>query len=502
VIPHLYEELGPDFARELDGMFAIALWDRRRRRMVLARDRFGEKPLYLVERDRDAFFASDMRAFVASGLTDRRISPQAVDDYLSLRYIPGPTTVYHDAREVPAGSVVCIDAEGVTHRRYWRAAFQPGSRMDLETAASAFRQALTTGVARAFQGEREAGMLLSGGLDSSSVAAAALSAGWRPPTYTVRYLDHDDGEGAHAAQVAAWLGVPNRPVWLHAAECARLLPEAVAALDQPNGDQSLIGLFAIARSASADGVVVLLGGDGADELLAGYRYYSRELWRRSAALSSTGVRRSLTEIPRSTRIVDHFRSMTQWDSAEMKSQVYSREMRDLVDPTHHLELITEAATPNPLTFLEQMLLIDVRMWLPGALLSKSDRMMMAFGVEHRSPYLTAPVVDLALSLPHDARLHRGSRKYVLKSAMRELLPEWVRYHPKRGFVPPTCAWLRAGPVHDLARDVLSSRALLQTGWFDADRLQRLLDDHGAGLHDHDDLLWALLILGIWLQGQC
>jgi asparagine synthase (glutamine-hydrolysing) len=506
VIPHLYEEYGTAFVDRLEGMFAIALWDGPRRRLVLARDRLGKKPLVWTRLPDGTFaFASELKAFHA--LPGFRAEPDlvALDAYLALQYVPGTRTGLRGVHRLAPASTLVVEGTSQVETRYWEPSIVDEPLTEGDWLARV-RDEVGRAVRRRLVADVPLGALLSGGIDSAIVVAQMARAASEPVrTFTVGFTDERYDERVYARAVAERWGTRHEEVVLEP-DAAATLPRLAAAFDEPLGDEAALPLFLTCEAARRE-VTVALVGDGGDESFGGYERYTAmgladRLPRPAAALGArvlravpSGERRSTTF--RARRFLDaaatpraerYGRLMQVFPLAE-RSALWSAEARAEIGPLMSAGFLLGAAPRAGVTGLQ---LLDVATYLPGDLLPKSDIASMAHSLELRSPLLDHRVVELGLSLP--SRLKRG--KLALRRAFADDLPPVVASRGKTGFGVPLAEWFR-GDLRDLAGDLL----LADRGWFERGPVERLLDEHAAGRADHGHRLWTLVMLELWQRAH-
>jgi asparagine synthase (glutamine-hydrolysing) len=506
IIPHLYEEHGPAFVERLEGMFAVALWDAPRRRLVLARDRLGKKPLVWTRLPDGTFaFASELKAFHA--LPDFRAEPDlaALDAYLALQYVPGTRTGLRGVHRLAPASTLVVEGTSQVETRYWEPAIVDEPSTDDEWLTRV-RDEVGRAVRKRLVADVPLGALLSGGIDSAIVVAQMAQAASEPVrTFTVGFADERYDERAYARAVAERWSTRHEEIVLEP-DAAATLPRLASAFDEPLGDEAALPLFLICEAARRE-VTVALVGDGGDESFAGYERYTAmgladRLPRPAAALGA----RVLRAIPAGERRSTTFRARRFLDAAATPRaerygqlmQVFSLPERAALwtdDARAEIGALMSAgfmlgAPPQPgVTGLQ---LLDVATYLPGDLLPKSDIASMAHSLELRSPLLDHRVLELGLSLPAD--LKRG--KLALRRAFADDLPAVVAGRGKTGFGVPLAAWFR-GELRDLAGDLL----LGGRGWFERSAVERLLDEHASGRSDHGHRLWTLVMLELWQRAH-
>ncbi len=515
VLVHLYEEYGEDLVHALDGMFAFALWDAPRRRLLLARDRFGEKPLFLRERGGELLFASELTALRAADPSLGELDPAAVDAFFVFAYVPGPGTIVRGVRQLPPGHLLSWE-RGSSRERAW---FSPGAeraqpREGFASALEETRDLFHRSVRRRLISDVPLGVFLSGGVDSTLVASAAAEiSSKRLQTFTVGYDTGEVSETERAAHTAGRLGSEHHEVTLGAEEVAELAPRLLAAVDQPLGDRALLPLHALSQFARPR-VTVALGGEGADELFGGYpRYRWLERARRAesampvaaaqtlGALARAGTRRlgrgelaarRLAPGPLLARNVD-------WATAErraVRDDLYGPRLRSLARDRVVEDTALKAGEMDGLT-VRWLMRLDQVHYLPDDVLFKTDRAGMLASLEIRTVFLERDLADFAASLDISTHL-AGGGKALLRAMVPEGLLESSRRYRKTAFRVPAAEWLR-GPLAGTLREQLRSGAIYADGWFDRTAAGAMVEEHLAGRRDHSDRLWPLLSLGLWVD---
>jgi asparagine synthase (glutamine-hydrolysing) len=520
VIPHLYDEHGAAFLSRLNGMFAIALWDGRQRRLLLARDRVGIKPLFYSQHRGCLYFASEVKCLLAAGGSTRALDPLGVDQLLTFEYTASPTTLFKDVRKLAPGAWLTWQDGGIQQGTFW--SLPEGRTVEDEAPvpeiAERLRHALTEAVRRQLISDVPLGAFLSGGIDSSILVAAMAEVSPTPPlTFSVGFGDASYSELRFARAVADHCGTRHHEEVL-TPDYLALLPEVIAQLDQPIADFSVFPTLMVARMARTR-VTVALGGDGGDELFAGYdayqadRYSSRWLdWlplhvraqlERLARLVPLGagkrgmgnqLRRFLegAALPAAWQ---HMRWMI-FLQEQTRQRLYTSEFLSCIpQQTGQLVEAGLAAACGSDRLASQMR-CDLRFYLPENILAKVDAMSMASSLEARVPYLDNEVLDLALTIPARLKLHRGVRKWILRQAFAGRLPSQILARGKEGFSMPMKNWLN-GQWNPLMHELLSAANLARDGIFDARYIARLMHEHEARTHNHSHLLWGLMVLQLW-----
>jgi asparagine synthase (glutamine-hydrolysing) len=518
VLVHLWEDFGRELVHALEGMFAFAVWDERRRRLLLARDRFGEKPLFYLERDGELWFASELTALLAGAPVDEDLDPDLVDAYFVFGYVPGDRAIIKGVRQLPPGSTLEWSRDGgIEVRRYW--APPPCEQRpvtSLDEITEEVYELLVSSVKSRMIADVPLGVSLSGGLDSTLVAAIAAQSSSKPvKTFTVTYDVGKVGEGEAARRAAGALGSEHREVVLHRSELEATAVETLSRIDQPLADQALLASHAVARLARED-VTVMVGGEGADELFGGYpRYRWLARAEQLSALLPAGVSRTaagrlrrMAPTGRARRLAD---LVEPGDSLERHLDWVTDRRREL-RPALYGPRLAEArvssngATPAALRELARghdlvgaLMVLDQQHWLPGNVLPKVDRAGMLTSLEIRTPYLHHEIAELAATLP--SREHAaGPGKVVLRRLLKRALPDFSLEGPKTAFRVPAGDWLR-GPLAGSLSEQLENGRLYQDGWFHAAPVRQLAEEHARGRRDWTHVLWPLFVLGVWLDAR-
>ena len=512
VIPHLYEEHGPRFVERLDGMFAIALWDAPRGRLVLARDRLGKKPLVWTRLAEGTFaFASELKALLGLPGLQREPDLAALDAYLALQYVPGTRTGLRGVHRLEPGSLLVVEGDTQTAERYWEPPLAPPPLGD-DTWRERVREEVTAAVRKRLVADVPLGALLSGGIDSAIVVALMAQASAEPVrTFTVGFADERYDERPFARAVAERWSTRHEEVVLEP-DAAATLPRLAAAFDEPLGDEAALPLFLICEAARKE-VTVALVGDGGDESFAGYeRYGAMGLADRVPASAAAAGARVLRALPagRRERRSPVFRAARFLDAAAAPRAERYGQLMQVFALGHRTELWTGEAKaeigtltspgfllgPPPARGIAGLQLLDLATYLPGDLLPKSDIASMAHSLELRSPLLDHRVVELGLALPDALKQHGREGKVALRRAFAAELPPQVAQRGKSGFGVPLARWFR-GELAPLARELLLDERARARGWFRPAAVAQLLDEHAAGRADHGHRLWTLVMLELW-----
>jgi asparagine synthase (glutamine-hydrolysing) len=502
VLPHLYEESGPRFVDRLHGMFSVALWDGRRERLVLARDRLGKKPLLWTRLpDGTLAFASELKALLRLPDLQRGVDLEAIDAYLALQYVPGDRTALKGIRKLPPGHVLVAHGETDRIERYWRA--EPAApSSSAEEWLERVRTTVGDAVRKRLVADVPLGALLSGGIDSSIVVALMAQASSQPVrTFTVGFDDERYDERAYARAVAKRYGTIHEELAV-VEDIAATLPRLAAAYDEPLGDEAAFPTFLIAEQARRH-VTVALAGDGGDETFAGYeRYVAHGLAARMPPAAARLGRAALRALPAARREPRSalFRTARFLDVAAASSHERYGRLMEVFPLELRRRLWTDPVRARP-TRLEPLAsgitglqLLDIETYLPGDLLLKADIASMAHSLELRSPFLDHEVVTLGLALPDSLKTSGRRGKVALRRAFAADLPAEVAGRGKTGFGVPLDRWFRE-ELRETARDLLPT----DRGWFEPATVRRLFDEHETGRADHGHRLWCLLMLELWVR---
>jgi asparagine synthase (glutamine-hydrolysing) len=512
VLVHLWEEEGERFVERLRGMFAIALWDKRRARLLLARDRFGIKPLYYRAKDGGLSFASELKAMLEQPGFSREIDPRAVSAYLAFNSIPAPLTIFAEARKLPPGHLLAWEEGEVEVRRYAR----PGALTDGERGgseeelAAELREVLDDSVRAHLVADVPVGVLLSGGVDSGGLAALASEHADEPVrTFSIGFEEAGFNELSRARLVAKRYGTDHHELIVRP-DAVELLPKLVEAFDEPFGDSSALPTYLVSELAAGH-VKVALSGEGGDELFCGYYTYVADLLARRIGRLAPLARPLAEALPSRTNRVgfdykakrfaraaalpplERHHAWKEIFSAEQRAELAGASGWDPVDI--YRERYAETAGADPLARMQD---VDLGIYLVDDLLVKTDRASMAHSLETRVPFLDPRVADFAFSLPRRMKVRGFAKKRLLRKALDPLLPREITHGRKQGFSIPIAAWLR-GPLEPFAREVLSAGALERQGLLEPAAVSPILDRHCSGQEDLSRQIWGLMALTLWFD---
>jgi asparagine synthase (glutamine-hydrolysing) len=511
-IVHAYEQWGEECFGRLRGMFGIALWDRREKTLLLARDRAGIKPLHYTEHGGRLFFGSELKSLLAAGAVDRQIDVESLDHYLSFLYTPRDQSIFTGVRKLPPGHLLRWRAGSATVRPFWQMDTRESFTGTAHEAAIELRRVLADAVRAHMVSDVPLGAFLSGGVDSSAVVAFMAAASPRPvKTFSIGFDDPQVDELEHARVVAKHFGTDHHEFVVRP-DGLSILDQLIDHFDEPFGDSSAIPTWYVSEIARRH-VTVVLSGDGGDELFGGYdRYLPHPRVARFDRLPVPGRRQLASAVwpllPHGMRGKNFLRHVARDDNGRFVDSVaYFRadEKAALYTPGVRARLNGASAEARlgrhfdrfaPLPLHSRMMRFDFETYLPEDILTKVDRMSMAHSIESRVPLLDNEVIDFAATLPSQFKIHQGRRKHVLKEALTGVVPDGILNRKKQGFWVPLGAWFRGGLTTVFA-DVLGSTATRQRGYFQPAFIDRLVQEHLSGRRDHTLQLWQLLVFELW-----
>ena len=515
VIVHLYEDRGPRCVESLNGMFGFALWDATRRELVLARDRFGKKPIYYADLGGTLLFGSEAKALLQHPRCPDQLDFASLCRYLALEYVPTPRSIFAGIQKLPGGHVLRWRDGRPSVEKYWDLSFQAEAKPRSEAAyVEEFRARLRDSVRRRLISDVPLGAFLSGGIDSSSVVAAMVEAmpASAVKTFSIGFDEPSFDESEHARRVARHFGTDHHEATFTSDVMVDLLPELAEFLDEPFGDASILPTYLLSRFTRGS-VTVALGGDGSDELLAGYPTFPADrvarLYKVPRLLHEKIVVPVADRLPVST---DNF-------SFDFKLKRFLRAAGLPVEVRHPtwlgsfaLDEQTALLTHPPVDALEEqrraladspsrdelesLIYVYAKTYLQDDILVKVDRASMACSLEVRAPFLDVDLVEFLGRVPPELKLHRLTTKYLLKQAMSEALPTGIARRAKKGFGIPIARWFK-GELREALQDELSPVRIGRQGIFDQAEVGRLLDEHLTGRRDHRKQLWTLFVFQLW-----
>ena len=522
ILPHLYEEYGEAMLDEINGMFAFALWDKRKQKLLIARDKFGEKPLYYGVFDGKLIFASEPKVLLANSAVKAEINLDSLRQYLSFDYVPAPNSIYKGISKLPAAHFLTVEKGEIKTRRYWNLTWEKSStNLSLSDSAKELRELLADAVRMRLVADVPLGILLSGGVDSSTVAAFATQfSSEKVKTFSIGFEEDSFDESKFARQVANHLQTEHYEEKLSVEKAADLISEIGTWLDEPMSDGSLIPTLLLSKFVRKH-VTVALGGDGGDEIFAGYPMY----FAHKVANFYNGIpgvlRNNLIEpivnnLPVSSKNLSfdykakRFVRASKFDlvtrhhswfgsfSIDEQTQLLSKDVletssNDIYKGAKDLLKICDAEND-----IEQMQFLDLNYYMAEDILTKVDRASMAVSLEVRAPFLDPRVAQFAASIPLEYKLKGNKGKYILKKAVENLLPKNILQRPKKGFGIPIAEWLK-GRLNPLMHELLDAKRLKNQGLFNEKFVQKLIKEHETNAASHHKQLWTLLVFQLWFD---
>lgn len=517
-VVHLYEEYGAGCVRHLRGMFAFAIWDVKKRVLLLARDRLGKKPLYYTTHDGTLYFASEFSSLFAV-LQKPPVDLQAIDSYLSLQYIPEPCTAYQGVYALPPAHTLLWQSGSLTTERYWQLNYDPKHTASEDELAEELRRRVKEAVRIRLISDVPLGAHLSGGIDSSVVVAAMAEASSGPvKTFTINFDEAEFSEVSYARLVARRYGTDHHEFTLTFDDIPAAVQTVIEHVGQPFADPSALPSLYLSK-LTRQHVTVALNGDGGDEAFAGYHRYWLDPWanrylRLPAFLTRHLVPSMVNLLPEHADLpmgrslasglkrlgqvvdTDPRASLLRWGSyfsPTLKQKLWKEPYQTMNPRRAESDLAAAFDSAPARSFLDRTLFTDITTYLPGDLLVKADRMAMANSLEGRSPLLDHELMEWAARLPDTLRVRGGKGKYLLRKAFSSYLPEKVQRRGKQGFGVPVGAWLR-GPLSGWAEQLVCDRLKV---WFEPTVLSQLFEEHRSGRANHGKRLWALTALAVW-----
>ena len=518
-IIHLYEEYGTGCVKHLWGPFAFAIWDSNRRRLFLARDRVGQKPLVYTVTKEGLLFGSEIKSILQDPSVKREVDLEAIHHYLTYQYVPHPWTGFVGIKKLPPAHILVCEGGEVKVERYWDLSYAKKVRMPEEEYGERIVELLREAVRIRLMDGAAPAALLSGGIDSSSVVAimSELSAG-PVKTFSIGFEERSFDELKYARIIAERFGTDHHE-FVVKPKVVEILPQLVWHYNEPYADSSAIPTYYAAKLASQH-VAMALNGDGGDESFAGYeRYIASRLanyYQKVPSFIREGVIASLiSRLPESTEHKDLFKRMKRFTAAipypperryaswiclfdnETKRQLYSPWFREMMKEVDSIALLIDSfAKADGADFLDKTFYFDIAVALPDDLTMKMDIASMANSLETRAPYLDHRLMEFAAQIPPHIKLKRMRTKYLLRKALSGLVPSEILRRGKKGFGVPIGSWFRH-ELKDLAYDILLDPRSVQRGYFDMGFVKKMLDEHISGKIDHGYRIWALLNLELW-----
>lgn len=521
VIVHAYEEYGPEAVDRLRGMFAFALYDSTKRRLLLVRDRMGIKPLYYAECRVDGepalIFASEIKAMLEYRGLERRVNAQALYDYLGFEFVPAPQTMFAGIRKLPAGHLALFEHGQLAIRQYWDLSFAPGKHPSFQESVERLREQLDFAVKSHLVADVPLGVFLSGGLDSSCIVALMRRhIGGPLKTFTIGYKDATFSELDYAAIVAREFGTEHQVLYLDSLN-ADYVEQTLYHLDEPMTDLSTVPLYLLCRQAREQ-VTVCLSGEGADESFAGYDRFKASRLNRCFSLLPAALRHRLVgplverlpDQPQKKGAINMLKRFVEgallpedgghlrWQyflNKSLERRLFQDSFRTAINGDPFWQVREYARKAGAADAVNREIYLDLRFMMTDSVLMKVDRMSMASSLEIRVPLLDHVLVSFLASLPGDWKLHRMTTKYIFRAALEGLLPDKIVHRGKQGYSLPVKHLLR-GQLRDYMIERLHSSAILRE-YMHMDAIDTLIEEHTAMRQNHNHTLWALLNVAIW-----
>jgi asparagine synthase (glutamine-hydrolysing) len=521
VIAHLYEDMGDRCVDVLRGMFAFALWDRRHRRLLMARDRLGKKPLFYHLRGGCLTFASETKALLADRSIPRAVDERSIDQYLHFQHVGAPWSAFRGVCKLPPAHTLSWRDGEIAVKRYWKLSFRPGAALGEAEAAERLREHLLEATRIRLRADVPLGAYLSGGIDSSAIVAAMARSSSTVKTFAIGFDVAAFDERTHAQTIADLFGTEHHVLQM-TPDAVSLAPQLAWAFGEPFADQSAIPSFYLAQMTRRD-VTVALTGDGGDEAFAGYpRYFANAVATRLGGLlprpaisavgalanrfdrgvhpASTrhGLIRMGQTLPDSPagRYATWLAYLNDVDRERLYTSDYLDHLRSLEARAPYLAALWDASDAG--SVVNRLLDVDTQAYLPGDLLVKADIASMAHSLELRSPFLDHRFMEFAAALPGRLKLRGARTKHILKRALEPWLPAEILNRPKMGFEVPLAEWFRTD-LRDMPATILLDETARARGMFRPEEVGRLIDEHLDRSANHASKLWALVQLELWIR---
>jgi asparagine synthase (glutamine-hydrolysing) len=524
VIVHLYEEYGEDFLNKLDGMFAIALWDEREKKIILARDGMGQKPLHYSFTESGVVFSSEIKSMLQHSKISKALDYNAVRKYFTYEFVPAPATIFSKIKKVQPGHKLIITKDKIINEPYWDIRYSSGNNSKLQNEdeiVAELDNLLKKSVKKRLISDVSLGAFLSGGLDSSYIIS--LMSELSPTSvkaFNIAFDDKSFDESRYAKRVAKYLGVDYHEERLSAKQLLDIIPGICDILDEPLADASIVPTYLLS-SFTRQSVKVALSGDGGDELFAGYPTYGAHKTAEYFKLLPTPIisqlKKIVNKLPvsldnfsfdfKAKKFVSglgvfpeerHYRWMGSY-TPEEKECLFTDDFRKNLSYVDEFEDIRKHLDKcNSKDSLEKLLYLDAKLYLQDDVLVKVDRASMANSLEVRSPFLDKEFVEFVSALEPSLKLRNYKTKYILKKAAQKRLPKEIINRPKKGFGIPVGKWIN-GELRPLITDILDTSKIKRDGIFNDKYVKRILDEHFCMKKDNRKLIWTLLIFQLWHQ---
>ncbi len=509
VIIHLYEEMGRECVQKLRGMFAFAIWDTRQKELFLARDRLGIKPLYYTQSAGKFLFSSEIKSLLQSPEVRPRLNEFALDRYLSFRYTPGPDTMFQGIKKLRPGHTLHYKNNTIRIKKYWDIDFQPDNNLSFNSLSRKFEEKLAESIKLRLISEVPLGAYLSGGLDSSYIVALmSRLSGKAVDTFSVGFREEKYNELDFAQIIADQFKTNHHKLYAES-DCGELLEKIIWHLDEPLADAAVIPTYMMAKLTKRH-VTVVLSGEGADELLAGYPKYKvlslifgtnfilpSRGWNQIASLFNKNIDfyRLFSSLGAGKDRAMAYMKLTSVFSGEEKNNLYSARLKKNLREQEPTEKFIQPYFESGQDALSQLLHLDIKTWLPDDLLLKNDKMTMAHAIEARVPYLDHELVEFMASLPSKYKLNLFQDKYIMRKAMRDTVPRAICRRRKTGFTVPLGNWF-AGGLKSIVAEVLNKETVERQGCFNWKYVEHVLKQDLNNQY-YRRQFWALFTFALW-----
>ncbi len=516
-IVHLYEEEGENVVNRLNGMFAFAIWDKKNKILLLARDRLGIKPLHFLEKDGKFIFASEIKSILMTDY-EKEIDFDALSKYFSFEYIPAPQTIFKGIKKLLPGHLIIVKENRIKIKQYWDVKYKYEIR-DENFYVEQIYEKLKKAVRKRLISDVPLGVFLSGGIDSSTVTfLMSQVANSKIKTFSIGFEEQSFNELEYARIIAEYIGSEHQEFVVKSEMVKKLVPVLMEYLDEPLADASVIPTYIISKLARKY-VTVALAGDGGDELFAGYDTYkayqvARYYRKVPKFIRDSIIKRIVNILPASSKRlsfefkakkfisgIDYSPEIANyiwWGAYNPleKDKLFSKELKSLIKEDAYSPVFFHLKNHKPENMLDRLGYLDIKLYLQDDLLVKVDRMSMANSLEIRVPFLDHNFVEFVTSIPYHLKLKGLKTKYILKKAMQPYLPKKILYRKKIGFDIPLGIWIRK-ELKDFVLEVLSKKNLDRHGFFNYFYIEKILKEHFSGMHNHRQLLWPLIIFQFW-----
>ena len=513
-IVHAYEEWGDNFIEHLSGIFGFALWDTKRQRLMLVRDRVGVKPLYYYEAKNLLVFGSEIKSILLHPAVERELDFEAFNNYLYFAYVPAPLTMFKGIKKLMPGHRLVWQGDSSNIRQYWDVSYNINADISEQEALERLQQLLRKAVKDQLIADVPLGLFLSGGIDSSILASLMAGEMDRPvTTFSIAFDEGQYNESKYAKQVAEHFGTDHREFVVRP-DIIKELPKIIEHLDEPLANSTALPTFLLSKLAK-EKVTVVLNGAGGDEIFGGYDRYRRQSFlswykkfpagvRSLAHLAVEklipGIGTNLKTFKRRAEMIANALNLPLDERYVTWASVISADCREMI-LSERVKMVRSHFGPPDLDDVNKMMYADTKTYLVDDILTMTDKMSMAHALEIRVPFLDQAVVEFAATLPAGLKVGKGKSKYLLRKLLAQSLPESICNRPKQGFMVPISCWFREDKQIGFARDILLSPSAKKRGLFSLKGIEKMLAQHQTGERDHGGAIWALLNFELWYQNQ-